>query len=40
MKRSVAKYASLLLRVLASIFTIMEKYPLGDKRIPPKAGKK
>ncbi len=40
MRRAVAKYASLVLSVLASIFTITEKYPLGDKPIPPKAGKK
>lgn len=40
MKRIIAKYASAILGVFASVFTVTEKYPLGDKPIPPKARKK
>jgi hypothetical protein len=39
MKRIVAKYASAVLGVFAAVFTVAEKYPLGEKSIPPKTRK-
>lgn len=40
MKRIVAKYASAMLGACAAVFTVAVKYPLGEKSIPPKTGKK
>ncbi|MDF2935082.1 MAG: hypothetical protein K0Q90_455 [Paenibacillaceae bacterium] len=39
MKRSVAKFTSAVLSMFAAVFTVTEKYPLGEKSIPPKTGK-
>lgn len=40
MKSTLAKYASAVLSVFAVAFTVVEKYPLGEKAIPSKTGKK
>lgn len=34
MAKRLAKYASTILSVLASVFLVVEKYPLGEKQIP------